>query len=315
VRYFRFAGVVILLFPGRPLYAASTWTGNPTNYQPVTANNAVSALDDIRSRALSGQLTEDDIVRASALIKSVRENTTAPAPDITAPPPVLLAPVSAVPLVYGQPNSGLQIPIDDSANPLGPSARKQLVQTLNSFPLKDLRLVKGIQIAPGVSDPDLGSLFMQTKGGNIALYGQADIPEALEDGVAAVVYDSLRGSPQQAEWNALGDFGDFVQSFTAWMDDTTAAFEAAEDSESPADLSKVFFMANLFTDDSTARTLIYNPTGTAVPWQVHDQHFGFGPYSFDVSDNQIVHLAYNGESLGTAAATIPSQWFNQGLGN
>jgi hypothetical protein len=309
-----FLGISIIAFVGLPLQAASTLTGSSLNYQPVSSSLADASLQDIRSRALSGNLTADDILKAAEQIRAVQQNT-----DSTSAPAVAVTPtpVAAVPPpVYRCADSNVQIPIDDSAYPLGSSARSQLYQQLNRLPARQLSLVKNITVAAPVSDPALGQQIVSTEGNSMTLYGTSNLNEAATEGVGAVVYDSLQGSPQGAEWQTHGDFSDFVQTYKAWVENTQGAFDEAKQSEnSSEDLSQLFFIASLFTDESTNRITTYNPTPQDVAWQVQEDHYGFGPYTFDVYHNQIVHLAQNGVPLTASAADIPSVWTRQGLGN
>jgi hypothetical protein len=102
-----------------------------------------------------------------------------------------------------------------------------------------------------------------------------------------------------------------------WMESTEQAFENAKQSEHPsAELSKLFFMASLFGDPTSDQITVYGPAPHNVAWMVKDGgHYGFGPYTFDVDHNQIIHLAYSGSPLTSSAADIPAVWAQQGLGN
>jgi hypothetical protein len=309
-----------LLLVGWPLHAALILSGSSLDYQPLTSGRADASLQEIRSRALSGNLTTDDILKAAEQIRAVQVNTNtadASAPVVTpSAEPATPAPTSSSVSVYNRAGTDLQIPVDDSASPLGALGRVELSQALDRLPLRHLFLVNKIQVAAPVNDPARGQLVVRTEGNNITLYGTSDLDDAATQGVAAVAYESMRGSPLEAEWQTHGDFADFVQTYQAWVENTQGAFDQAKESDqSSAELSKVFFVASLFSDDSSNRITTYDPSPKAVAWQVQGDHYGFGPYTFDVYHNQIVHLAQNGVPLSASAADIPSLWNLQGLGN
>lgn len=306
--------ISVLALIGMPLQAASTLTGSSLNYQPLSSDSADAPLQEIRTRALSGNLTADDILKAAEQIRSVQQNTdSSSVPTATAIPSTKRA---APPPVYSRAGSDLQIPIDDSASPLGATGRTELFKVLNGLPLNHLQLVKQFQIAAPVTDPLQGQLVVRTEGSNIILYGTSDLEEGAIDGVAAVLYDSMRGTPLGAEWQTHGDFSDFVQTYQAWVENTQQAFDEAKQSEnSSEDLSQLFFIASLFTDNTMNQITTYNPAPQNVALQIQQDHYGFGPYTFEIYQNQIVHLAHNGVPLTASAADIPSVWTRQGLGN
>jgi hypothetical protein len=183
--------------------------------------------------------------------------------------------------------------------------------------MKHLMTVQDIRILPPASDPDKGSLEVQTTGSRVAIYGASDIQEAAREGVASVVYESMHGSPLGQEWGKYGDYTDFVQAYDAWTENTQQAFESARQPGQPPDeLSKLFFVASLFGDPNSDQVMVYDPAPHTVAWQVQDGgHYGFGPYSFDIYHNQIIHVAYGGSSASSSAADIPTLWARQGLGN
>lgn len=305
-------GVIISVVPASSIQAASTLSGNPAEYRPVSTGALDTTIETLRSRALAGQLTPDDVLRAAAQIKAVQEN----ARDVTAPQPVPRQPlVSGQPLVYSRAGTILQIPVDDSSKLLSLNQSKQLVQTLNQFPMRFLKSVQAITIQPPVANSNLGRLQVQTQGGTIALYDPSNLQEGLKEGVAALAYDRLKGSAFASEWAAQGDFSDFVQSFVDWTTNTKGAFQQAEQSGSAKEMDKLLLIASLFSDPDSARSVIYDPNAKQVAWQVQENHYGFGPFSFDVFHNEITNLAYKGVSLGNSKATIPTQWAAQGLGN
>jgi len=297
-----------------PLQAASTFSGNPLNYQPVSLQRADAALQDIRSRSLNGNLTDDDILKAAEQIKAVRQN--ADASPVASPSVAEAVPAEAPSSGYMRVGTDLQIPVDDTASPLNGSQRSQLNQTLDRLPLRQLFLIQQIQVSAPVTDPDRGQLVVQTQGSRLTIYGTQNIAQGVTEGAAAIVYESLRGTPMETEWQTHGDFAEFVQTYADWVNNTEQAFAAVKGSEQPTeDLSKLFFVASLFTDNSLNRTTTYDPAPKDEAWQVQDNSYAFGPIAFQVYHNQIVHSTDRGVLLTASAATIPSLWTRQGLGN
>ena len=299
--------------------AASTWSGDPLAYRQVTISRADTSLQEIRSRALSGQLTTDDVLRAAAQIKAVQENAPAvPAADHPAPA-VPSSPIPGPePSSYTRAETDFQLPINDAGYPLSSSRRAQLDRILDRFPLRHLSVISEIRILPPASDPQLGQFLVRTDGQRMTLYGAADLKEAATEGIALLVYESMRGSPLEKEWGRYGDMTDFIQTYSAWMDNTRQAFEDAQQPGQPAgELSKLFFVAPLFDDSTGDKITVYDPAPQEVALQAQEEgHYGFGPYSFDIYHNRIVHLAMGGvSSTASAAADIPALWAQQGLGN
>jgi hypothetical protein len=297
--------VSILLFLGLPLQAASTLSGSSLNYQPATSDRASALLQKIRKQALSGNLSTEDILKAAEQIRDVQAQ-----PSITDSNPAVPA------LDYQRPGSNLHIPVLDSVSLLGASGQSKLTAILNSLPANHLALVKDITVEPPTGDPVRGQLLLRTDGQHVTLYGASDLQEAAVQGVAALVYDSLRGTPQGAEWQKYGSFPEFAQTYQAWVDDSQNALKEASQSEtSTAALSRTFFIASLFSDNSLSHITTYTPAPKELPWQIQQGHYGFGSVTFDVYQNQIIHLAQNGARLTASAADIPSQWTRQGMGD
>ena len=171
--------------------------------------------------------------------------------------------------VYTRSGIDFQLPINDQSYPLSFSQLAQVEQVLNQVPLKHLSQVQNIQISPPVNDPDRGQLLVRTQGNSLSIYGLTDLQTAAREGIASIVYDSMSGSPLGNEWQKYGDYGDFVQTYDDWMQNTEQAFENAKESANPsAELSKLFFMASLFGDPSSDQITVYDPAPHNVAWMV-----------------------------------------------